>query len=266
MLTFIDTHAHLNSKQFDADIAKVITSAKKARIAKIIVPGFDLPTSVKSVGIARTYNNYCYGTCGIHPYHANKVMDLYEARGEMIKIIEDNKEFIAAIGEVGLDYHLYGNKNAIGKKTQQKELLQIEIELALKYNLPMILHCRNAWEDYVEILDLYKKDNLRGVSHCFEGGRLYLDKILSLGFYIGVNGLSTFSSKVKNIIKFIPLKSMLLETDSPFLTPEPSRGTRNTPNNIRRVAQFVAGIKNVSNKDIAVATSGNALRLFNMLK
>ena len=266
MLTFIDTHAHLNSKQYDADLPKVITSSKKAGVKRIIVPGFDLSTSAKSLGIARQYKNYCFGTCGIHPYHANKVYDLYEARQEMMKIIEENKEFIAAIGEVGLDYHLYGNEDATGKKNQQKELLKIEIELALQYNLPLILHCRNAWEDYVEILYIYKNDKLMGVSHCCEGGRLYLDKILSLGLFIGVNGLATFSSKVKNIIELIPLERMLLETDAPFLTPEPHRGTRNTPKNIRWVAKFVAGMQNITVTEVSQKTYENALSLFNMLK
>ena len=266
MLTFIDTHAHLNSKQFDADLPKVITSSKKAGIKKIIVPGFDLATSTKSMVIARQYKNYCFGTCGIHPYHANKVYDLFETRGEMVKIIEENKNFVAAIGEVGLDYHLYGKEDAAGKKNQQKELLKIEIELALKYEFPMILHCRNAWEDYAEILSEYKNDNLSGVSHCFEGGRLYLDKIVSLGLFIGVNGLTTFSSKVKDTIEFIPLERMLLETDAPFLTPEPYRGKRNTPKNIRLVAKFVAGIQNTTVEEVSKKTSENALGLFNMLK
>lgn len=264
MLTFIDTHAHLNSKQYDADLSKVITSSKKAGIKKIIVPGFDLPTSIKSLDIAKTYSNYCFGTCGIHPYHANKVSDLYQVQEEMVHVIKNNKGYIVAIGEVGLDYHLYGKEDASGKKEQQRELLKIEIELALRHNLPMVLHCRNAWEDYIEILSYYSKEGLQGVSHCFEGGKTYLEKILSLGFFIGVNGLATFNDRLKDIVSDIPLDRLLLETDSPFLTPEPYRGHRNVPKNIRLIAKFIATVKNVPLEDIASFSSKNAVGLFKL--
>lgn len=264
MLNFIDTHAHLNSKQFDADLRKVITSSKKAGISNIIIPGFDLPTSIKSVEIAKKYRDYCFGTVGIHPYHANKVYDLYETRETMEAILRDGKDYVVAIGEVGLDYHLYNNEEAKGKKDQQKELLKIEIELALKHNLPMVLHCRNAWDDYIEILSHYKNDGLRGVSHCFEGGKIYLQKIVSLGLYVGVNGLATFNERIKEVIQDIPTDRLLLETDSPFLAPEPLRGRRNIPKNIRLVAKQIAIGKGETLDKIASITTENAKRLFHL--
>lgn len=262
MLTFIDTHAHLNSKQFDADLSKVITSSKKAGIKNIIVPGFDLFTSVKSLEIANKYAGYCYGTCGIHPYHANKIHDLFSTRNELVKII--NKYHPIAIGEVGLDYHLYTNEEAKGKKEQQKELLKIEIELALKYELPLILHCRSAWDDYLEILEEYKNDEMRGVSHCFEGGKYYLSKIMKMGFSIGFNGLITHNRRLEEIVKDTPLNKILLETDAPFLTPKELGRERNVPKNTRLVAYYVAKLKNTDVETVARGTTENAKKLFRL--
>lgn len=264
MLTFIDTHAHLNSKQYDLDLEKVITSSKKAGVKKIIVPGFDIFTSLKSIEIAKKYNGYCFGTCGIHPYHANKVYDLFDAREAMESIISANKELIVAVGEVGLDYHLYKDEDAGGKKTQQRELLKIEIELALKYRLPLILHCRSAWDDLLEILSEYKKEGLKGVSHCFEGGKLHLKKIMELGFNIGVNGLVTFNTRIAEVITDAPFNKILLETDAPFLTPAPERGKRNEPKYIRAVAKYVANLKGVNIEEAAKQTTINAESTFKL--
>lgn len=264
MLTFVDTHCHLNSKEYDGDLQKVITSSKKAGVKKMVVPGFDLPTSIKSANIAHTYKNVCFGTCGIHPYHANKVYDLAQVSTDMKHIVSTYKDTIVAIGEVGLDYHLYTHEDASGKKEQQKELLKIEIELSLEKKLPLILHCRSAWEDYVELLSMYKKDGIRGVSHCFEGGLTYLQDILELGFYIGINGLATFSDRLKDIVKVTPLDRILLETDSPFLTPVPLRGTKNTPKNIRLVAKYIAELKNETLDAVSVQTTKNAYTLFQL--
>lgn len=262
MITFIDTHAHLNSKHFDADLGRVITSSKKAGVKKIIVPGFDLATSIKSLNMANRYEGVCYGTCGIHPYHANKISDLYEIRKRMIEIIEKYRP--TAIGEVGLDYHLYVNEEAKGKKEQQRELLKIEIELALKYNLPLILHCRAAWDDFAEILENYHKDGIRGVSHCFEGGNYYLQKLIKMGFFVGFNGLITHNHRLEDIVRETPLGRMLLETDSPFLTPIELKGQKNTPKNIRIIAKLIARFKRVSLEDVASNSSINAVRLFKL--
>ncbi len=262
MVTFIDTHAHLNSKQFDHDLRKVITSSKKAGVKKIIVPGFDLPTSRKSAAIAEKYKGVCFNTCGIHPYHANKIFDLYQTRLEMIEIIEKYQPI--AIGEVGLDYHLYKNEEAKGKKEQQKELLKLEIELALEYRLPMILHCREAWDDYIDILSLYHKDGVKGVSHCFEGGNVHLKEITRMGLFVGFNGMITFNLRQPALVKETPLNRLILETDSPFLTPIPLRGKRNEPKNIRFVAKYVAELKSLTLAEIASITSKNAHALFKL--
>jgi TatD DNase family protein len=262
MLTFIDTHAHLNSKQFDADLKKVITSSKKAGVKKIIVPGFDFPTSIKSLNIAGQFKGVCFGTCGIHPYHANKISDLFEVRKKMIEIIEKYKP--VAVGEVGLDYHLYKNEEAKGKKEQQKELLRIEIELALQYKLPVIFHCRRAWDDYIEILEEYIKDGLKGVSHCFEGGNYYLQKIISMGFFVGFNGLITHNHRLEDIVKETPVDKILLETDSPFLTPVELRGQRNEPKNIRIIAKFIAKLKTKSLEEIVNFAFANSEKLFKL--
>lgn len=262
MVTFIDTHAHLCSKQFDDDIKEVVTSSKKAGVKKIIVPGFDLFTSEKAGKIAREFKGVCFATCGIHPYHANKVTDLFEARKSMIDIIKRYE--ISAIGEVGLDYHLYKNEELTGKKTQQKELFKIEIELALQYKLPIVLHCRDAWDDYIDILSAYVKDGLRGVSHCFEGGNLHLKSLIKMGFYIGFNGMITFNSRLPDLAKATPLDKILVETDSPFLAPVPFRGTRNEPKYIRIVVKEIAKVKGQTLDEIATSTTENATALFGL--
>lgn len=262
MLTFIDTHAHLNSKQYNLDLVRVITSAKKAGVKKIIVPGFDIQTSEKSSIIAQRYKDYCYATCGIHPYHANKVTDLLEAKDYLEKIIKTDT--ITAVGEVGLDYHLFKNEKAEGKKIQQKELLKIEIELALKYRLPLILHCREAWDDLLDILAQYINDGISGVSHCFEGGKYHLSQILKLGLFIGFNGMLTFNSRLPELVSETPIERILLETDSPFLTPEPNRGHRNEPKYVRIVAYEIARIKNINKDEVANQTTLNAESLFRL--
>ncbi len=262
MLSFVDTHCHINSKQYDDDLPKVITSCKKAGIKKMIVPGFDMFTSAKAVLISQQYPGLCFATIGIHPYHANKFTDLYDVKLEMKKML--NKYQITAIGEVGLDYHLYKNEDATGKKTQQQELLKLEIELALEHSLPLILHCRDAWDDYIDILSSYSKSDLRGVSHCFEGGKVYLKKVLDLGLYIGFNGMITFNDRLPDLAKETPLDRILLETDSPFLTPVPYRGQRNSPKNVRLVAKEIAHLKNTSLEAIASETLANANALFRL--
>jgi len=180
----------------------------------------------------------------------------------MVDIIK--KYHPVAIGEVGLDYHLYTNEEAAGKKEQQKDLLKLEIEMAIEYKLPLILHCRSAWDDYIDILEFYRRDNIRGVSHCFEGGKFYLKKIISLGIYIGYNGLITFNNRLIDIVKETPIESILLETDSPFLAPQPLRGEKNTPKNIRLVARFISKIKEMEFERIAEVTTQNALNLFKL--
>lgn len=261
-LTFVDTHCHLNSKQFDEDLHKVVTSSKKAGVKKMIVPGFDIHTSIKSIAIAEKYKDACFATVGIHPYHAAKIHDLLQTRKEMIDLIKNHK--ITAIGEVGLDYHIYKGEQAQGKKAHQKDLLRIEIEIALQYDLPVILHCRDAWEDYIDLLKEYKNQNLRAVSHCFAGGLLHLREVSALGLYVGFDGNITYDSRLPDIVKHAPLDRILIETDSPFLAPIPFRGSKNIPKNIRFIAQFIASLKNESLKAVASTTSQNAFSLFKL--
>ena len=264
----VDTHCHLNFKVFGKDVDQVINRAKKADVEEIIIPGAKLDSSEKAVEIARQYKS-CYAAVGIHPHHVAEFIIL--GNDTVISRLEEliNGKKVIAVGEIGLDYYTYHNYPPILAKTKkvQEELLLLQLELAYKTKLPVIIHCREAFQDLLPLIKKFiSQKPITGVFHCFSGDKKHLKKVIEFGFFVGFDGNITYkeNQNLRQCIKFIPLDRLLLETDSPFLTPVPFRGKRNEPKLITYTAKRVAEIRNLSLAFIADTTSQNARKLFNI--
>ncbi|MBI5448966.1 TatD family hydrolase [Candidatus Gottesmanbacteria bacterium] len=257
---FIDTHCHLNFPQYDEDRAMVIGNAKKAGVHKFINPGVDWISSTQAVALAQQHPRIIYAGIGFHPYEAQKDPET----DKLAKLYQDHKNHIVAIGEIGLDYHQYKEEKAEGKKQNQKILFEEQLRFALAHNLPVIMHCRDAYEDFFDILDSLPSMP-RGVIHCFSGGLQELRMAQKRNFFVGIDGNITYSKQLELTVPHIPLPMLLLETDAPFLTPTPHRGTRNDPKYIPLIAKKAANLLNVSVNEIEEITTVNAKKLFSVL-
>lgn len=254
----IDTHCHLDSQSFEGDLDEVIARAYKANVAKIIIPGADIRTLPKALGIAHQYENV-YFAVGVHPND----IDLFD-NNVLKEYAQDNK--CVAIGECGLDYYRLAEisqkeaqtQEAI--KAQQKQCFIAQIELALQLQKPLIVHIREASNDAFEILNEYK--NAYGVLHCYNADRILLG--LSERFYYGIGGVCTFKNarRLIEVLPLIPKERIVLETDAPYLTPHPHRGTRNEPHYIPLIMQQIAQVLGISGDEVIKLSTQNAMRLF----
>lgn len=259
----IDTHAHLNFEAFKDDLEEVIQKAQDEGVEKIINVGANLESSKKAVELAQKYDS-CFASVGIHPHHAE---DYDDVEGKLEKLAQNPK--VVAIGECGLDYHPYGN-GGIANPKKQKELFLAQIELAQKLNLPLILHCRDAHVDMLELIKQYTINHtpftIHGIFHCFSGDENFLQEVLSLGFYVGFDGNITYKNaqNLRDLVKLTPPDRLLLETDCPYLPPEPLRGLRNAPANVKIIAKAVAQVKELPEEEIARKTTQNAKKIFSL--
>jgi len=276
---YIDTHCHLNFKAFEDDLLEVVKKSQEAGVEKIIVPGTDLETSKKAVEIAEDIEEV-YAVVGFHPHHV-KGLDRVDGKiKEELKKLAKSKK-VVGIGECGLDYYVYQRTKydkaeiTTELKNLQKQLFGMQLQLAKELSLPMVIHNREAAEEILDVMNHFSKgDNKmpRGVFHCISGSKEYLEKILDLGFYIGVDGNVTYSKNVKKLAKKVPLNRLLLETDAPYLTPEPVRSEkinrgeklRNEPISVKITAEYLADLKKVSLDKIIASTTKNAEDLFNI--
>lgn len=244
----IDTHCHLSTSDYD-NLDEVIKSMDGIMIAS----GCDDKTNNEVIKLVNEYNNV-YGTLGIHPEEIDKLSQ------NSFKIIEENinNPKIVAIGEIGLDYHWVKDN-----EKKQKEIFEYQLKLAQKYNKPIVVHSRDAIQDTYDILKKYK---LKGTIHCFSSSLEMAKEFIKLGYKIGIGGTLTFknSKKIQEIVKDISLNDILLETDSPYLSPEPFRGKKNLPSNVYYVALKVAEIKNVDVKSVLSITNSNAIKEFDL--
>lgn len=271
---FIDTHAHLNFKAFKSDLSEVIDRAQKSGVAKIIIPGAKLDSSQKAVEISGQYKG-CYAAVGIHPHH---IYDVYsfllndQKQNELSQLLHDmaKQKGVAAIGEVGLDLHTYKNYPPVEEKTfqLQKQLLILQLAVAVKLKLPVILHCRDAYDDMIDLIAFYKTQHptLTGVFHCFEGTLQHLKKIISLGFFMGFDGNITYKENtlLQVLVQKTPINRLLLETDSPYLTPFPYRGSRNEPAYIQHTYTYAAQLLKTDSKEVADRLAINSSTLFHI--
>lgn len=258
---FIDTHCHLNFSQYDSDRAMVIGNAKKADVKKFISPGVDLFSSKQSVLLSQKHPGVVFAGIGFHPYEAQHDPNIQEL--ENLLLSPASSTTIVAIGECGLDYHQYKGEVAAGKKDKQKRLFESQLLFALKYNLPVIMHCRDAYDDFFTILDSVPRTPW-GVIHCFSGGLQEVRMAQERKLYIGVDGNVTYSKQLETIVPHIPISMILLETDSPYLTPIPHRGSRNEPKYIPLIAKKVSSLQKISVTEVEKITTQNAHALFTL--
>jgi TatD DNase family protein len=255
---FIDTHCHLQLKEFQEDLPMVIGNAKKVGVKKIIVPGVDALSSQLSIELSQTYKDTLFCSVGFHPYEAS-----HNPNTNFLKTLVKSG-LVVAIGEIGLDYHLYKGEEAKGKKQEQIMLFEEQLRLANFYNLPVIMHCRDAYEDFFTVLDSLPKEP-RGVIHCFSGGLQELRQAQERKLLVGIDGNVTYSKQLASITTEIPLSMLLLETDAPYLTPLPHRGTRNEPKYIPLIAKKIAELQQKTIEEIQDATTKNAQGLFDIM-
>ena len=248
---FIDTHCHIVSEYYD-DIDEVIKNAIDNGVLKIIINGYNMQSNREVLELVKKYD-IVYGALGIQPE------ELYDYNDDSLKFIEEhiNDEKIIAVGEIGLDYHYDTDKKL------QKELFKRQLKIAYKYNKPVIIHSRDCIQETYNIL---KESKVKGTMHCYSGSKEMALEFIKIGFLIGIGGVSTFKNakNIVDVIKYIPLEYIILETDSPYLTPEPYRGKRNEPMYIPIVAKRVADIKGLDIKEIERTTTDNARRLFDI--
>jgi TatD DNase family protein len=251
---FIDTHAHLFYPNFNGEVEQVIERAANAGIEKIIVPATDLATSKKAIDLAEKYE-MVYAAVGVHPHDTNEIQENY------LEILEEFSKHpkVVAIGEIGLDYYY-----DFSPKEKQIKAFKEQIDLAVKVELPIIVHNRESNEDIMEIIRGYKETNLRAQFHCFAGGVKDAKELIAMGHFISFTGNVTFkkADSVREVLKNVEIENILLETDSPFLTPEPYRGKRNEPANITIIAEKIAELHNVSIEDVSRTTNYNVFKLF----
>lgn len=250
----IDSHAHLDDESFDKDRDEIIDDLKNQGVEIVINPGADAQSSVKAISLAKKYDNI-YAAVGVHPHD---VKDMDDSTIQLLSSLADYDK-VVAIGEIGLDYHY----DYSPRDLQRKWLIE-QIKLAKKLQLPIIIHEREASQDMYNILKQEADGNLTGVLHCYSGSLELAREYLKMGFYISFAGPVTFKNArvPKEVVKSIPLDRMLVETDSPYLTPEPKRGKRNEPLNVRYVAAMIAELKEISFDEVAIATSENTKKLF----
>lgn len=257
-MEFFDSHSHLNDEKFDEDRYQLIEKFKKESITKFLTCGYNLKSSKDAIEISKKCN-FTYATCGISPNDIPQNVEELWKDVDQIKQLASQKN-VVAIGEIGLDY--YWNKE---NSDIQKELFKKQIEIANDLDLPIVIHTRDAVMDTLAIL----KENpvkKKGVFHCCPLNIELVKEGLKLGFYISFSGVVTFknSKNAEEIIKMVPIKNILIETDSPYLSPEPVRGTRNTPINVKYIAEKISKVKGLSIEDVAKITYTNAENLFNI--
>ena len=246
---YIDTHCHLSREDYD-DIDKVIEENKNANIDKIVVSGCSRESIEEVMDLKDNYD-MVYVTIGYHPEYADTVT---ESDLDYLKSLLGEKK-IVGIGEIGLDYH-YTKDN----KDKQIWLFEEQLKIAEEFNLPVVIHSRDATMDTINILKKYK---VKGIIHCFSGSLETANIYISMGFLLGIGGVVTFkNSKLKDVVKEVPLESIVLETDSPYLAPVPFRGKINSSKYLEFIANFIADIKNISVEELAEITSKNASSLF----
>ena len=244
---FCDTHCHIFKEYYD-DIDKVINNANDNKVNRIIVASDNYNSSLEVLNLVNNYNNV-YGCIGLHPENVLEDFDY--------SIFDNLPDKIIAIGEIGLDYH-YGKEN----KDKQIEVLKRQLDIAQRLNKPVVIHSRDATEDMINILKDY---NLKGVIHSFSGSLETANIYLKMGYKLGVNGVVTFKNcKLKDVYVKLSPKDIVLETDSPYLSPEPYRGKQNEPARIIDIANFMANIFNISTEKLAKITNDNIMEIFDI--
>lgn len=256
-MEYFDTHAHYDDIQFNLDREEVLDKIYKSGVTKCINVGCNIETSMQAIEIAKKHH-FIYAMCGIHPSDVPQTEEQLWKDIEKIKDLATKENKVVAIGEIGLDYHYDG----FDKSMQQKAFIK-QIELANELNLPICIHTRDSIDDTIAILRNVEIVN-GGILHCCPFNRELVKHGLEQGLHIAFGGTCTFKNakNAEEIVNMVPLDKLLIETDSPYLAPDPLRGTRNDSSNLKYVVEKIAKFKNMSAEEIATTTYENAINLF----
>ena len=253
-MQLVDSHCHIHFDNFGFEPEAVIAAAKNAQVTKMICVGCSLNDSQKAVEFASAHSNV-WASVGAHPYDGADFLSMPDATNRLLKLASHPK--VIAIGEIGLDYY----RSSVAAADQEKTL-RTQIEATLKLGKPYIFHVRDAWDDFWQIIDSYS--GIKGVIHSFSADDSRLNQALQRGFYIGLNGIMTFTKDGAQLqaARQVPLDKLILETDAPFLTPAPFRGQTCEPKHVRVTAEFLAELRDEKLNILADATTANVERLF----
>ncbi len=256
-MKLVDTHTHLYLDNYDADRDEVIKDAISKGVQHMLLPAIDSKTFDAMKRLEQDYPNNCFAMIGLHP---TSVAANYESEMELVENELQKGEYVA-IGEIGID--LYWDKTYVD---EQKDAFRRQLKLAKKYQLPVAIHTRDSFDEIYPIMKDENTDELRGVFHCFTGSVEEANKIIDLGFMMGIGGILTFkNSGLDKVVQTIPMEHLLLETDSPFLTPAPYRGKRNQSAYLTYIAAKLAEVKNIDIEEVALITTKNAKELFSKI-
>lgn len=255
---FVDTHAHLYQPDFNNDIDQVIKRAQDNGVTTILLPNIDSDSIKPMCNLAHRYPETCFPMMGLHP------TSVKETYNDELKTIEkellDNKDTYVAVGEIGID--LYWDKTYL---ESQIKAFKYQINLAKELKLPIVIHARDSFDEIFNVLNEVNDDSLQGVFHSFSGTIEQAMQAISYDFLLGIGGIVTFKNAgLDKVMQHIPLGKVILETDSPYLSPAPNRGKRNESSNIRLIAEKIGEIKNLSMEEIASITTANAKKLFSL--
>ena len=253
-MTIIDTHCHLYAEEFENDIEQVIANAQQESVQQFYLPNIDSSSIESMLQLEAKYPGVCIAMMGLHPCSVNADYK------EQLQIVENwlQKRRFAAIGEIGLDF--YWDRTF---EIQQYEAFRRQTELALQYQLPIVIHTRNAMQQCIDVVSEYAGRGLKGIFHCFGGSMQEAEQIIALGFYLGIGGVLTYKkSGLPAVLDHISLEHMVLETDAPYLAPVPKRGKRNESAYLKYIITALAEIKQTSPEEIARITTANATFVF----
>ena len=255
MSKIFESHAHYEDEAFDEDREELVDSLPVNDIEYVVNVGSTVETCRRSIELAGQYD-FIYAAIGIHP---SEIKDVTASDMEWIEMEAKAGKKVVAIGEIGLDYH-WDKDN----KPQQAEFFINQLEMAKRLNKPIIIHSREAAKDTFDIMSAHKASECGGVVHCFSYPREEAAKYLDMGFYIGIGGAVTFKNaqKVRDVVSYVPLERILLETDCPYMAPVPLRGERNSSLNIPYIARMIADIKNTDYETVVATTNENAKRMY----
>ena len=260
-MEFFDSHAHYNDEKFNEDREQIIQETYKDGITKFVCAGYNIPSSLDALELSKKHE-FIYSICGISPNDIPQTeQELWKDIEEISKIVkQNNNKKLVAVGEIGLDY--YWNKE---NKELQKQAFIKQIELANELDLPIVIHSRDASVDTIEIIKTHPVHK-KGIFHCCQLNQEMVRQALELGYYISFAGPITFKNakNAEDVVKMVPMERILIETDSPYLSPEPHRGKRNDSRNVKFVAQKVAEFKGLSLEEVAQVTYENAKKIFDI--
>lgn len=250
----IDTHTHLYDEKFEADRSEMILRAISGGVRKMYLPNCDNTTIDGMLALEHEFPEHCFSMMGVHPCY---IKENYQEELRIVRSWLDKRPF-SAVGEIGLDY--YWDKTFV---EQQKQAFRQQLEWAIEFNRPVVIHTRDSMQDTVDIVREYHKKGIRGVFHCFTGSYEIASQLIDMNFYLGIGGVLTYKNAgIQEVIQRIDLKHLVLETDAPYLTPHPFRGKRNESLYVKIVAEKLAELKGVSTTEVEEITTLNADQLF----